>query len=177
MDLDNCCHAIFNNTFFITNLKNDYEGRLEGYEDDWRSDLRKEIQRNFTINDCQLSGLHQPPDSPPRTSFDNNICCDARARAWLLSPCIQSIHPAFVVAVDGRWSWSMVDGRVEYLSAVAGIQILSETSLAKRTPSWTCPRFFCKRQSLARPGKVICCPLTRRLWGNTRVLVCPRSCD
>jgi hypothetical protein len=123
------------------------------------SDLRKEIQRNFTMNDCQLSGLHQPPDSPPRTSFDNSICCDA-----FFVSCFYSYDSAAARSV-------------EYLSAVAGIQDLSETSLAKRTPSWTCPRFFCKRPSLARPGKVICCPLTRRLWGNTRVLVCPKSCD
>ena len=170
VDLDDCCHSIFNNTFFGTNLNYDYEGSLEGlesfedyegsenYEDDLHSDLRKEIQRNFTTNDCQLSGLHQPPDSPPRTSFDNSICCEA------FVSCSQSVVQYSVYARQS-------------LSAVAGIQILSETSLAKRTPSWTCPRFFCKRQSLARPGKVICCPLTRRLWGNTRVLVCPRSCD
>lgn len=149
MDLDECCHSIFNNTFFSS----------EYNEDDWRSDLRKEIQRNFTINDCQLSGLHQPPDSPPRTSFDNSICCDAP-----FVSCSRIDNSA-----DAR--------SVQALSAVAGIQDLAETSLAKSTPSWTCPSFFCKRQSLARPGKVICCPLTRRLWGNTRVLVCPKSCD
>jgi hypothetical protein len=147
--LDDCCHFIFNNT-----------GNHPWYHPFFSSeDLRKEIQRNFTMNDCQLSGLHQPPDSPPRTSFDNSICCDAP-----FTSCISGVSSASALTRQS-------------LSAVAGIQDLAETSLANRTPSWTCPSFFCKQQSLARPGTVICCPLTRRLWGNTRVLVCPRSCD
>ena len=144
VDVDECCKYFFNTS---------------SYDDKWLSDVdvdfRQEIQSNFTMKDCQLTGFHQPPNTPPRTSFDKSICCE------------------FDLCFNRPFSSGGTPPHT--LSTVAGTGILAKSSLASRTPS--CPSFFCKRPSLASPGKIICCPLIRRRWGNARIPVCPNSCD
>ena len=144
-DLDACCQYLFNQTSYDD----------EFLEED-EIELRREIQRNFTIKDCQLTGLHQPPNTPPRTAFNNGICCKFLACDYFDS---NGREPHSLSAVTG----------------VSDIRFLAETSLTRKSPS--CPSGFCKRPSLENPGAIICCPLVRRRWGNARVPVCPNSCD
>merc|ERR1712130_604358 len=68
-DIDSCCRNLFN-VKFITKTE---EWQLDG--EDYYTNLRAGILQNFTINDCRLSALHLPPDSPPRTLFDPQLCC------------------------------------------------------------------------------------------------------
>merc|ERR1711974_312829 len=65
IDIDQCCNDLFDVNFVP----------LIPFQKEILQNLRAGILQNFTINDCQLSALHLPPDAPPRTSFDPQLCC------------------------------------------------------------------------------------------------------
>ena len=145
--IDSCCKNLFNVKF--TTITE--ERQLDG--EDYYTNLRGEILQNFTINDCRLSALHLPPDSPPRTLFDPELCC--------------SFGFCKAAASFGR--------PLSFLTAATGTGSLTPKSLAQNCQS--CPFAHCKRPSLARPGNLICCRLIRAPWGNRRIAICPYSCD
>merc|ERR1712130_271577 len=149
-DIDSCCRNLFN-VKFITKTE---EWQLDG--EDYYTNLRAGILQNFTINDCRLSALHIPPDSPPRTLFDPQLCCSFGFCRAACSNCIPASFgrlPPFLTAATGTGS------------------------LTPRRKSQSCPSAHCKRPSLARPGNLICCLLIRAPWGNRRIAICPYSCD
>ena len=118
------------------------------------SSLREGILQNFTITDCRLSALHLPPDASPRTSFDWFECCSF------------GYCPNFAIG-----------GPLSFASAVTGIGSLNQKSLASQNSGSFCPRGHCKRPSLSRPGRLICCLTIRVRWGSRRIAICPNSCD
>ena len=160
-NIDQCCPDLFNVTLSqrrVEELKLELKSeRKEFIRSEIQSQitLREETLQNFTMDDCRLSALHLPQDASPRTSFDlEDTCCS-------LGYCIEFTS-------DGL--------PLSFSSAVTGIRSLSPTSLARNSPS--CPSTdSCKRQSLARPGEIICCLLIRAPWGRGRVAICPNSCD
>jgi len=148
--IDYCCKNLFN-VKFTTKTE---ERQLDG--EDYYTNLRGGILQNFTINDCRLSALHIPPDSPPRTLFDPQLCCSFGFCRAACSNCIPASFgrlPPFLTAATGTGS------------------------LTPRRKSQSCPSAHCKRPSLARPGNLICCLLIRAPWGNRRIAICPYSCD
>jgi hypothetical protein len=114
--------------------------------------------QNFTMTDCRLSALHLPQNASPRTSFEwQNICCS------FAQDCFAS---------------DALGTPLSFASAVTGIGTLTQKSLASQNSgSFSCPFGHCKRPSLARPGKIICCLLIRAPWGRGRIAICPNSCD
>ena len=123
---------------------------------------REEILENFTINDCRLSALHLPQAAPPRTSFDPElICCSFPGYCPML--------PSLFETSNGV--------PLSFLTAVTGIGSLGPKSLAAQNSQVSCPFGHCKRPSLARPGKLVCCLLIRAPWGKARIAICPNSCD
>lgn len=157
-DVDRCCSDLFNDTL-VEELK-------AQEEDDSQIDLRREeILQNFTMTDCRLSVLHLPQNASPRTSFKwKNICCSyATYVLYARSYCISS---------------ESLGAPLSFASAVTGIGSLNQNSLASQNSgSFSCPFGHCKRPSLARPGKIICCLLIQAPWGRRGIAICPYSCD
>ena len=121
--------------------------------------LIEDVMRNFTVKDCQLSGLHLPPGAPPRTSFDPyNICCSLGT----------------YYCPDSTFD-EVVGGPTSFASGVTGIGSLIPKGLGQILAA--CPFGHCKRPSLAKPGKLVCCLLIRAPWAHARIAVCPHSCD
>ena len=150
IDIDGCCNHLFNDTIVEELKAND-----EDYVTSDIFDLREKVLQNFTINDCQLSFLHLPPDASPRTSFDPRFICCAFGYC--------QVPVSFGVPLT-------------FLGAVTGIESLNPNSLSRSSPS--CPSVhYCIRPSLARAGKLICCLLIRAPWGRRRIAICPNSCD
>ena len=145
--IDECCIDLFNTTV-VEELKNSDIDNDYLYD----IDLREDIMKNFTINDCKLSALHLPPNAPQRTFFDHSLYC------WVPTHFASEANP------------------LSFLTSATGIGSLIPQSLARSTPSCP-PTSFCKRPSLARPGKIICCLLIRAPWGRGRIAICPNSCD
>ena len=152
-DVDRCCSDLFNDTL-VEELKAEEDDKYY----DPQIDLREEILQNFTMTDCRLSVLHLPQNASPRTSFEwENICCSFA-------------QYCFAPAAVGT--------PLSFASAVTGIGSLNRKSLASQNSGpFSCPFGHCKRPSLARPGKIICCLLIRTPWGRRRIAICPNSCD
>merc|ERR1712037_794308 len=150
IDIDRCCRALFDDAIFDVNFIPRF---LPSQKEDLEN-FREEILQNFTINECRLSGLHLPPDAPPRTSFDPEFCCRFG------SLCKSSIS-------DGD--------PPTFLSAVTGIGSLRPNFLSRSSPS--CPTGHCIRPSRATPQERICCLLIEAQWRRRNILICPNSCD
>ena len=183
LEIDRCCTDLFNGTL-LEELKAQVPGpgpdpRTDFIDIDPRTDrvgsdrirpsdpirgqisltLIEDVMRNFTVKDCQLSGLHLPPSAPPRTSFDPyNICCSLGT----------------YYCPDSTFD-EVVGGPTSFASGVTGIGSLIPKGLGQILAA--CPFGHCKRPSLAKPGKLVCCLLIRAPWAHARIAVCPHSCD